>query len=170
MNKKTKTWMTLGLVAATAAVFSACLLPTGDGKGLDADGNVIPEVVVVPDTNLTLVFNQVFNATTGNKCANCHVGANPSGGLNLSTVANARAALFDGTNPRLTFKEPTIFPVYRIKPGSPDSSYLYQKITGVFSTPNKVSGDARMPNGGPYLSAEKIALVRRWIQLGAHTE
>lgn len=49
----------------------------------------------------------------------------------------------------------------RVAPGDATNSYLYRKITGV-----GITGD-RMPQGGPYLSDEQIALVRDWIRRGA---
>lgn len=170
MNTK-KIWAGI-FAGAVLSVFSACLLPAGDGTCLNTDGrDTCGAVIAPPDTNLTLVYNQIFNATSGNKCTNCHSGSAPSGSMNLGTVASARDAFFESPGvPRTTFKAPTVFPTHRIQPGSPDSSYLYQKITGVFTSPAKAAGDARMPQGGPYLSAEKIALVRRWIELGAPTE
>jgi hypothetical protein len=162
-----------GLAAGAAmAVLFACLLPAGDGVCLNTDGNdTCGTFTAPPDTNLTLVFNQVFNVGA-KKCTNCHIGSSASGSMNLGSVADAQAAFFSSPGvPRPTFKEPTIHPIYRVKPGSPDSSYLYQKITGVFSVPGKSVGDTRMPLGGnPYLSDDQIALVRRWIQLGAPIE
>ena len=49
----------------------------------------------------------------------------------------------------------------RINPGNFADSYLYRKLLGV-----GISGD-RMPQGGPYLDADKLALVRDWIRRGA---
>lgn len=49
----------------------------------------------------------------------------------------------------------------RVQPGSPDMSYLYRKITGA-----GITGD-RMPQGGPFLNAAQIQLVRDWIRRGA---
>jgi hypothetical protein len=50
----------------------------------------------------------------------------------------------------------------RIEPGDPGKSYLYLKITG----DNSITG-ARMPNGGPPLSAAEIETIRIWIENGA---
>lgn len=49
----------------------------------------------------------------------------------------------------------------RVAPGDATNSYFYRKITGV-----GITGD-RMPQGGPFLSDAKIALVRDWIRRGA---
>jgi len=49
----------------------------------------------------------------------------------------------------------------RVKPGDPNNSYLYRKITG-----SGITGE-RMPLGGPYLSDAQISLVRDWIRRGA---
>jgi hypothetical protein len=164
-----------GLAAGAAlAVLFACLLPAGDGVCLNTDGNdTCGTITAPPDTNLALIVNQIFapSGTVQGKCSSCHAGSAPSGSLNLSSLADAQSALFVSPGvPRTTFKAPTVHPIYRVKPGSPDSSYLYQKVTGVFSSPGKAAGDARMPLGGPYLSADKIALLKRWIELGAPIE
>ncbi len=50
----------------------------------------------------------------------------------------------------------------RVTPGSPDSSYLMQKISGSAG----ILGD-RMPQGGPFLNGGDLALVRLWIDQGA---
>ena len=47
----------------------------------------------------------------------------------------------------------------RVRPGLPDSSALYLRITGR-------GGRARMPFFGDPLPAETIAVIRRWIELG----
>ena len=47
--------------------------------------------------------------------------------------------------------------------GDPDRSYLVQKIEGA---PGIVG--ERMPRtGGPFLTPGQIAIIRRWIELGA---
>jgi hypothetical protein len=51
----------------------------------------------------------------------------------------------------------------RIKPGDPDNSYLVRKLEGTGIAP----GTARMPFGGPYLTAAQIAEVRAWVAAGA---
>ena len=51
---------------------------------------------------------------------------------------------------------------YRVKPYSPDSSFLYIKIT----SPGQGQGD-RMPQAGNSLSQNEIAAIRQWIAEGA---
>src|SRR5690606_20951830 len=96
----------LGGLAAGAAVLalSACLLPTGDGEGLDSIGNPIP--AVPPDTNLTFVVETVL----ASKCGLCHGNdPSPSNPLSLKNPAQARATLFneDGSA-RLTYQLPDV--------------------------------------------------------------
>ena len=50
----------------------------------------------------------------------------------------------------------------RVAPGNPDASYIILKLRG---DPN-ITG-ARMPLGGPYLSADQIAGIAAWIRAGA---
>lgn len=153
----------LGGMAAGAAVLalSACLLPTGDGEGLDNIGNPIPPVP--PDTNLTFVVETVL----ANKCGLCH-GSDPSttNPVSLKNPQQARATLFneDGSA-RLTFQLPDVQPRFRVLANEPDSSYLLQKV--ISSTPK--AGE-KMPRNAPALNNEEITIIRRWIEKGAPLE
>jgi hypothetical protein len=49
-----------------------------------------------------------------------------------------------------------------VKPGSPDSSFLYIKIT----SPDTTQGEI-MPKGSDKLTRDKIEAVRQWIFNGA---
>jgi hypothetical protein len=155
MNTK-KIWAGV-FAGAVLSVLSACLLPAGDGEGLTPDGTWIP--AVPPDTNLTFVVNTILKP----KCSGCH-GANPVGDpIQFNSVSAARASLFNSdSTKRLTAEEPTVHPIYRVTPGSADSSYLYQKINSA----SPKSG-VRMPQDGPYLTTAQINVIRRWIEKGA---
>ena len=50
----------------------------------------------------------------------------------------------------------------RVIPGDPDGSYIIHKIEGRAG----IVGD-RMPQGGPFLTEGQIAVIKRWIELGA---
>ena len=50
-----------------------------------------------------------------------------------------------------------------IVPGKPDESYLLDQIT-------PVDGEAEMPKNADPLSDEEVALVRKWIEQGAHND
>ena len=49
----------------------------------------------------------------------------------------------------------------RVAPGDPDGSYLIHKLEGT-----QEEGD-QMPQGGPFLDATTIGVIRRWIEDGA---
>ncbi len=53
-------------------------------------------------------------------------------------------------------------PLFRVKPGSPDSSFLYIKIT----SPDTTQGGI-MPKGNDKLTSDKIEAIRQWIMNGA---
>ena len=53
-------------------------------------------------------------------------------------------------------------PFLRVKPGSPDSSFLYIKIT----LPDSDQGEI-MPKGGEKLTQQEIDAIRQWIIRGA---
>src|SRR5215475_1616385 len=80
-------------------------------------------------------------------CTTCHGGAKQRSGLRLDT---ARGALQGGN------AGPAVVP------GKSDTSRLIHAVTG---THNVV---AMPPKGKPRLSAAEIALLKRWIDDGAH--
>ncbi len=53
----------------------------------------------------------------------------------------------------------------RVAAGDPENSYLLHKLEGR----TDIIG-ARMPNRGPYLSEGQLAIIRRWIELGARRD
>jgi mono/diheme cytochrome c family protein len=124
--------------------------------------------VAGPTPDLTPTFasiqRDIFEAadSTGRPaCSACH---NPNGGafrqvgLDLSTAGTSYDSLV-GVASRQKLGLP------RVAPGDPESSYLLHKLEG---RTDIIGG--RMPNRGPYLSEGQIAIVRRWIQLGARRD
>ncbi len=80
--------------------------------------------------------------------SNCHAGSKPGGGLDL-TGPDVAARLVDVTAGTCD--------VLRVAPGSPSTSFLYQKVT----SPKPSCGD-RMPIVGS-LNAEQTGCIRDWI-------
>jgi hypothetical protein len=90
-------------------------------------------------------------------CVSCHRTAafNFVGQLDLSTPT----AYDQLVNVRSTNKPSAI----RVIPSDPDNSYLVQKIEGAPG----IFGN-RMPNNGPpFLTSGQVAIIRRWIEIGA---
>ena len=113
-----------------------------------------------PDLEPTFssIQQDIFNATDSAgrlACTGCH---------------NATGARFNGMNLTGTTAYATIVNVAsvgkpsatRVVPGDPDASYLVQKIEGA----SGIVG-VRMPQTPPYLTPNQIAIIRRWIELGA---
>jgi hypothetical protein len=97
---------------------------------------------------------QVQPIFTGSCITNCHGGTRPSAGLDL-TGGHAYTALVGvasgcSSSPLL------------VAPGSPSTSYLVNKLTGV----GTCSG-TQMPARGVSLPASQIDLIRAWICSGA---
>lgn len=76
-------------------------------------------------------------------CWGCHSGAEPKGGLNMSTVQDMLKGGDSGT---------------ALTAGKPDDSLLIESITGE---------EPEMPKDKPPLSVAKIQILRHWILAGA---
>lgn len=122
--------------------------------------------VAGPTPNLTPTFasiqRDIFEAADSSgrpACSACH---NPNGGafrqvgLDLST---------SGSYDSLVGVPSREKGLLRVAPGDPENSYLLHKLEGR----TDIIG-SRMPNRGPYLSEGQLAIVRRWIQLGAQRD
>ena len=124
--------------------------------------------VAGPTPDLTPTFasiqRDIFEAADSSgrpACSACH---NPNGGafrqvgLDLSSAASSYDSLVGVASrekPALT----------RVAAGDPENSYLLHKLEG---RTDIIGG--RMPNRGPYLSEGQLAIVRRWLQLGARRD
>jgi hypothetical protein len=94
--------------------------PTGN---LTAGGDFVVQFTLVSPLGATLdeIQDGVFTPTCAT--ANCHTGANPSGGLDLTDADTSHTALFNVASNG----DPTIL---RVAPGLPNDSYLVQKLEG----------------------------------------
>jgi hypothetical protein len=123
--------------------------------------------VAGPTPDLTPTFSSIqrdiFEAADSSgrpSCSSCH---NPNGGafrqvgLDLSTSGSYDSLVGVASRQKTT--------LLRVVAGDPDNSYLLHKLEGR----TDVIG-ARMPLRGPYLSDGQIAIIRRWIQLGARRD
>src|SRR5688500_11954272 len=136
----------------TSLLLAAC---GGGGARQRGGGRVVrpplPPRPPPPPIEATLesIQENVFSAI----CTNCHTGAGAPQGLRLE----------DGMSHAMLVNVPSteVPSLLRVEPGNPDDSYLVQKIEGTASV------GARMPLGGPNLSAEEIAAIRQWITDGA---
>ncbi len=127
------------LLLAGCGELSTPTEPVGGGPPID------------PSATFTRVQNEIFTPT----CAviGCHDPIGRQSQL-LLTSGNAYANIVNVPSVEM----PSL---PRIKPGDPQSSYLYRKITGA-----GITGD-RMPQAGPPLSDAQLSLVRDWIRRGA---
>lgn len=110
---------------------------------------------VVVDPVVTAVnFSTQIQPIFSGQCVSCHSGSSAPQGLRLDS-ANSFANIVN-----VPSKE--VPSLKRVKPGDPDNSYLVQKVEGTAAV------GSRMPLGRPALSADNIALIRRWISEGAN--
>lgn len=122
--------------------------------------------VAGPTPNLTPTFasiqRDIFEAADSSGRPACSVCHNPNGGafrqvgLDLST---------SGSYDSLVGVPSRQKGLLRVAPGDPENSYLLHKLEGR----TDIIGN-RMPNRGPYLSDGQLAILRRWIQLGAQRD
>jgi hypothetical protein len=134
--------------AVILLLLTAC---AGNGTGLDANGQpIVPGETARP---LSADFDSLQSNIFTPICSVCHVGSGAPEGLRLD-AANSYNLLVGVPSTEV----PSLL---RVNPGDPDNSYLIQKLEGL------AAAGAQMPLGGPYLSADTIALVRQWITNGA---
>ena len=123
--------------------------------------------VAGPTPNLTPTFSSIqrdiFEAADSSgrpSCSSCH---NPNGGafrqvgLDLSTAGS-----YDSIVGVASREKPGLM---RVAPGDAENSYLIHKLEG---RTDIIGG--RMPNRGPFLSDGQLAIIRRWIELGARRD
>ncbi len=143
-------------VLLLSAALAGC---AGSGDGLDANGQ--PPVASGSGgsgggstggitADLQSIQDNVFTPI----CSQCHIGASAPQGLQLD--AGHSYALLVGVSSN---EKPG---VQRVAAGDPDSSYLYQKITGAAGI---VGG--QMPLNQAPLPAATITAIRQWILNGA---
>jgi hypothetical protein len=121
-----------------------------------------------PTPNLTPTFSSIqrdiFEAPDSSgrpACTGCH---NPGNVLTFRQVGlnMTSAASYDSLVGIASRQKPALL---RVAPGDPENSYLIHKVEG---RPG-IFGD-RMPDSGPFLSAGQIAIIKRWIELGARRD
>jgi len=111
-------------------------------------------VVVNPVAPVAVDYTSEIQPIFNGRCIGCHSGSSPPQGLKLDS-ANSFSNLVNVASHEVPSLK-------RVKPGDPGNSYLVQKIEGTASV------GSRMPLGGSPLSADQIALIRRWISEGAN--
>jgi hypothetical protein len=88
-------------------------------------------------------------------CVTCHTGSAFVNGLNL-TAANAYAS-------HVNVSSPVQVGAVRVIPGDPENSYLIHKLEGR----STIAGQRMPRTTGPFLTQGQIAVIKRWIALGA---
>lgn len=88
--------------------------------------------------------------------SSCHSGSG-SNGLNLEKPTWAKLVNVKSVGPA-DLRELVV-------PGKPDDSYLVQKLTQT-----SPAAGARMPNTGTPLEADRLQLVRGWVEAGAQDD
>jgi hypothetical protein len=107
------------------------------------------------EPKLSSLQHEVFDVSCN--APSCH-GSGVKGGLSLiDTNSYEQLVGKQGTTDRKNTP-----PLFRVKPRSPDSSFLYIKIT----SPDTTQGEL-MPKGSDKLPRDKIDAIRQWIMSGA---
>jgi hypothetical protein len=138
------------MLLAAATTFNAC------DEGLSTIAGPTPDLT----PTFSSIQRDIFEASDSSGrslCVGCHtnVGRVPTGGLVL-----LRDVAYDQLVNVPSTGRPT---ARRVVPGDPDNSYLIHKLEGR----TDIVG-LRMPrNGPPFLTQGQIAIIRRWIEIGA---
>jgi len=137
-----------GLKGTIFLLIAGC---AGNGEGLDANGRPIAEgtVSIALSADFQSIQDNVFTPI----CSVCHVGGGAPMGLRLDAA--------DSYNLLVGVASTEVPSILRVKPGDPDNSYIIQKLEG------HAAVGARMPFGGPYLTADTVSFIRQWISNGA---
>jgi hypothetical protein len=137
-----------GLKGTIFLLIAGC---AGNGDGLDANGRPIADgtVSIALSADFQSIQDNVFTPI----CSVCHAGGGAPMGLRLDAA--------DSYNLLVGVASTEVPAILRVKPGDPDNSYIIQKLEG------HASVGARMPFGGPYLTADTVAFIRQWISSGA---
>ena len=119
-----------------------------------SDDTITPQPKIQP--TLSSIQQQVFDVSCSS--TSCH-GSSAAGGLILTT-GSSYSQLVGVRSVRDGEHTPTFF---RVQPNSPDSSFLYIKLTA----PTSKQGTL-MPRLGVKLSQDKIDAIQTWIASGAN--
>ncbi|MDH3715368.1 MAG: hypothetical protein OET44_16150 [Gammaproteobacteria bacterium] len=120
---------------------------TGDGGGASDPSTIVPTWYGV-QTNILERF-----------CTMCHSGGSPPRGLSWGADQYDTVV----TNGRMSTWEPAM---RIVDPGSPDTSYMFWKISGQGPNNETIQG-VRMPATGVALEQAYIDVIERWILDGA---
>lgn len=125
----------------------------GNGDGF-LGGVFVSTFSIVANANPNATFSAIQTNVFSSFCTQCHSGATPPKGLDLSS-GNAYGDIVGVAS----VDRPAL---QRIEPGNPDNSYLIRKLEG---GPD-ISG-SQMPLGQPALSQTLIDDIREWVTNGA---
>ncbi len=130
-------------------VFISLVSCSGDGDGLDANGQPLSDNLPVDDN-----FGPVQEIFTS-RCIACHAGAAAPQGLILTD-----GLAFDAL---VSVPSTQIPELDLVTPGDAEQSYLVQKVRG----DSTIVGGQMPRNGPPFLSTEQINTIIDWVNDGA---
>lgn len=142
---------TLAALASAALVFTAC------DESLATLAGPTPAL----DPTFSTIQREIFQTTDRagrTACVTCHTPIGrlpPAGDMSL----RPEVAYNNLVNAPSSGKGGAI----RVIPGNPENSYLIHKLEGRAG----IVGDRMPQDGPPYLTAGQIAIIKRWIELGA---
>jgi hypothetical protein len=144
------TWRFCAAIIAAACAASC----TGNGDGLDQNGQPITSGSSSSGGTVTADFESIQENVFTPICSKCHIGAGAPEGLQLDAAHsyNLLVGVPSTEQPELD----------RVKPGDPDDSYMVRKIEGLAG----IQG-GQMPLGETPLPQATIDAIRQWITNGA---
>jgi hypothetical protein len=149
----------LSCAAGTTVCSGACVSTSSDARNCGSCGHACASgescnagvcVGCGPPVSFSGQVQPIFNASC---TSNCHSGNHPAGGLSLASSASYGELVNVASSCNgLRF----------VAPGSPQTSYLINKLTG-----SGVCSGSVMPKAGSELPQAQVDLIRGWICQGA---
>jgi cytochrome c553 len=150
MNRQNSGALFLLITLATILTLSALLVTSACGSGSKMTASA------TTPSALGVSFSKEIQPIFNNYCVVCHQGAGQAG---LTLEPNLSYTKLVGVPSTESTAE------LRVKPGSPDQSYIIAKLQG---TQVQAGGSgAQMPYGAAPLAQAQISLIQQWIAEGA---
>jgi hypothetical protein len=142
-----------------AITFATAIAACGGGKSSDGAPTIVG---IAPSSSFARMQSQVFEKSCGFSA--CHAVGNSSGSGLVLAGPDVYAKLVNVAPSNANARTDRL---WLVRPGKPDSSFLWHKLNGWLSGHHTRDYGSAMPLAGQSLSVEQLDYVRQWIEKGA---